>query len=96
MRKALTHCCPHCEWQQTLMLEDVERGIHVLFDHCPWCRSYGLLKRQATRLELLAARAVLSGTIVTCRRHGKLPLKGLDSSYKWRQQSSLHFNMTGK
>ena len=96
MKKALTHRCPNCEWQQTLMLEDVERGIHVLFDHCPRCRSLGLLKRQATRLETLAARAVLSGTIVTCRRHGKLPLKGLDSPYKWRQQSSLPFNMTGK
>jgi hypothetical protein len=96
MRKALTHCCSHCEWQQALMLGDIERGMHVLFDHCPRCRSNGLLKRQATRLETLAARAVLSGTIVTRRRHGKLPLKGLDSPYKWRQQSSLHFNMTGK
>lgn len=96
MRKALTHCCPHCEWQQTLMLEDVERGMNVLFDHCPRCRSHGLLKRQASRLETLAASAALSGTIVTCRRHGKLPLKGLDSPYKWRQQSSLHHSMTGK
>lgn len=26
MKKALTHRCPNCEWQQTLMLEDVERG----------------------------------------------------------------------
>jgi Zn-finger nucleic acid-binding protein len=96
MIKARTHYCPHCEWQQTLMLEDLERGMHVLFDHCPRCRSHGLLERQATRLETLATRVVPSDKIVTCRRHGKLPLKGLDSSYKWRQQSSLHFNMTGK
>lgn len=96
MRKALTHYCLHCDWQQTLMLDDGERYIQVLFDHCPRCRSHGLLKRQATRLETLAARTVLSGTIVTCRRHGKLPLKGLDSPCKWRQQSSRHLNMTGK
>lgn len=82
MRKALTHCCLQCDWQQTLMLDDGERGMQVRFDHCPRCRSHGLLKRQASRLETLAASAVLSGSIVTYRRHSKLPLKRLDSPYK--------------
>lgn len=67
MRNALAHSSPYCEWQQTLMFEDLERGMHVLFDHCPRCCSHGLLKRQVASLEILAARAVLSGTIVTCR-----------------------------
>ena len=94
MRKALTHCCHRCGWQQTLVLE--EGDMQESFDHCPQCRSPGLLIRRATRLETLATTATHSGTTVAYCQHGKLPLKGVDSPYKWRQQKSLHFNTTRK
>lgn len=94
MRKGLTHCCHHCDWQQTLLLDG--EGMRECFDHCPRCRSPGLLVRRATRLETLAASAAHSGTTVAYRKHGKLPLKGVDSPDKWRQQNPFHFNTTGK
>ena len=96
MRNALTHCCHRCDWQQTLVLDDGESDTQEYFDHCPRCRSPGPLIRRATRLETLAASAAHSSTTVAYRQHGKLPLKGVDSPYKWRQQKPLHFNTTRK
>ncbi len=86
MRAALTHCCRHCEWQQTMVPRDGDSTTtKECFDHCPWCRSLELLERRVTRLEALAAIFGRSGYAVY-RRNGKVPLKGLDSSYKWRQK----------
>lgn len=84
MRAALPHCCHHCEWQQTLILNN---GEGEGFDHCPWCRSPGPLIQRATRLKSLAASTARPGS-VAYRQHGKLPPKGLDSPHKWRQQSA--------
>ena len=53
MRTALTHCCRHCEWQQTMVPHDGDSTTKECFDHCPWCRSLELLERRATRLEAL-------------------------------------------
>ena len=87
MRNALTHCCHHCDWQHTLVLDDGESDLHECFDHCPWCRSPDLLIRRATRLETLAVRVTRPSTTIAYRRHSKLPLKGIDSPYKRRQQN---------
>lgn len=74
MRKALTHCCPRCDWQQTSVLSGAESALQERFDHCPRCRCPGLLIRQATRLETLAASAARLSTTITYRQHGKLLL----------------------
>ncbi len=87
MRTAITHCCCHCEWQQTMVLHDGDSTTNECFDHCPWCRSPELAERRATHLEALAASFARSDYGVY-RRSGKSPLKGLDSSCKWRQQSA--------
>ncbi len=73
MRKALTHCCQCCDWQQTSMLGDGESMQQELFDHCPQCRSPHPLMRQATRLEALGAAAARSRRATTYQNHGKLP-----------------------
>ena len=87
MRTAMTHCCRHCEWQQTMGPHDGDSTTKECFDHCPWCRSPELVERRATHLEALAASFARSG-YAAYRRSGKLPFKGLDSPYKWRQQSA--------
>ena len=87
MRTALTHCCRHCKWQQTMVPHDGGSTTKECFDHCPWCRSLELLERRATRLEALAA-SFARPSYAAYRRNGKLPRKGLDSPYKWRQQSA--------
>lgn len=61
MRKALTHCCQRCDWQETLVLDDGECDMQERFDHCPSCRSPGLHARRATRLETLAATTARPG-----------------------------------
>lgn len=78
MRKGLVHCCHRCDWQHTLLLDG--EGMQECFDHCPRCRSPDLLVRRATRLETLAASFTCPGC-VAYRKHGKLPLKGLDSRH---------------
>ncbi len=95
MRKGLTHCCDRCDWQQTVVLDNGESTIKESLDHCPWCRSPSFLLRRATRLETLAAIFTNPGGVADYQ-HGKLPLKGLDSPYKWRQQSAPNFAKTGK
>lgn len=60
MRAALPHCCHHCEWQQTLILNN---GEGEGFDHCPWCRSPGPLIQRATRLKSLAASTARPGSV---------------------------------
>lgn len=95
MRKALTHYCNSCNWQQTEVFDDGERTMKESLDHYPWCRSLYLLVRRATRLETLAASFSHQRDMPYCR-DGKWPRKGLDSPYKWRQQSAHHFATTGK
>lgn len=63
MQKALTHCCPRCDWQQTSVLSGAESALHERFDHCPRC----LLIRQAARLETIAASAARLSTTITYR-----------------------------
>ena len=87
MRTAMTLCCRDCEWQQTMEPHDGDSTTKECFDHCPWCRSLELLERRATRLEALAASYARWG-YAAYTRNGKLPLKGLDSPCKWRQQSA--------
>lgn len=93
MRKAQTHCCHRGDWQETLVFAD---NMQECLDHCPSCRSPGLHTRRATRLKKLAATTARPGATVAYRQHGQLPLKGLDSPYKWHQQKPPCRNTTRK
>ncbi len=57
MRKALTHCCRCCNWQQTSVISDAKSSLQDRFDHCPRCRSPELFVRQSSRMETLVASA---------------------------------------
>lgn len=96
MRKVLKHRCHSCDWQQTLALGDGGRDTQERLDHCPQCRAPSRLIRRATRLAPLPAYANHLGATVAYQQHGKLPLKGVDSPYEWRQQKSLIFDTTRK
>ena len=96
MRQVLTHRCHSCDWQQTLALGTEGSDMQESLDRCPQCRAPSRLMRRATRLSSLPASADHSGTTAAYHQHGKLPLKGVDSPYEWRQQKSLNFNTTRK